>query len=195
VKRQVPDRKVFVILKKAIIMDSTYVKPPRTILEAFQCLPEGTLAQLINNQIIMSPAPTNSHQEVLGEIFCQLLLFVKKNMLGIVRIAPFDVYLSRRNAFQPDIIFISNDNLPKLRERGFYGAPDLVIEILSPASWRFDAEDKKDEYERSGVKEYWMIDSKEKTAEGFYLSGNEFQPVASSTGTITFQLFPLTISF
>ena len=176
-------------------MANVYTPPPRTMLEVYQGLPEGTLAQLINNQIFMSPSPTNSHQKVLGTIFKQLLDFVESGNLGEVRVAPFDVYLNRKNAFQPDIIFIANENLHKLEEDGFHGAPDLVIEILSPGSWRFDKEDKKDEYERSGVKEYWMVEPRDKTTEGFFLQNNEYQPLPSETGKISLQLLPLTITF
>ena len=59
--------------------------------------------------------------------------------------------------------------LKSIKEDGFYGAPDLVIEILEPVTWCLDKEDKKDEYERSGVKEYWMVDSINKSTEGFQL--------------------------
>lgn len=176
-------------------MANVYTSPPRTILEVYRGLPEGTLAQLINNQIIMSPSPTNSHQKVLGKIFRQLCDFVEGNNLGEVRVAPFDVHFNRKNVFQPDIIFIANDNLHHLKEDGFYGAPDLVIEILSPGTWRVDKEDKKDEYERSGVKEYWMVEPRDKTTEGFVLHNKEYQLVPSETGTITLQLLQCTLTF
>ena len=176
-------------------MDSAYIKPPRTLMEVYQNLPEGTLAQLINNQIYMSPAPTNSHQEVLDKIYRRLGDYIEKNNLCKTRVAPFDVYLNRKNAFQPDIIFIANDNLNNLKESGFYGAPDLVIEILSPATWHFDKGDKKDIYEQCGVKEYWMINPINKSTEGFYLQNNIFQPLPAETGSITFQLLDYTIIF
>lgn len=172
-----------------------YTPPPRTILEVFENLPEGTLAQLIHNQIYMSPAPKTPHQLILGTIFYQLHGFVEKNNLGQVILAPVDVYLNSRNVYQPDIIFIANENLHNLQENGFHGAPDLVIEILSPGTWRFDKEDKKDEYERSGVREYWMVEPGDKTAEGFYLDDNEFQLLPATKGEITLRLFPLTLTF
>lgn len=176
-------------------MNTVYTPPPRTILEVFQNLPEGTLAQLINNQIYMSPAPKSIHQIVLGKIYNQLYNLVEKHSLGQVLVAPFDVYLNRRNAYQPDIIFIANENLHKLQESGFYGAPDLVIEILSPGTWRFDKEDKRDEYERSGVAEYWMVDPADKTAEGFYLEAGQYQPIPLEKGQLDFRLFPFSITF
>src|SRR5437867_1952075 len=153
-------------------MEKVHVQPPRTILEVFESLPEGTLAQLINNQIVMSPAPGTPHQRVLGKIYNLLSKFVEENNLGEVFVAPYDVYLNRRNVYQPDIIFIAKENLYKIQENGLQGAPDLVIEILSPATWHYDKGDKKDEYERSGVKEYRMVDPLDKSAEGFYLTGD-----------------------
>lgn len=173
----------------------TYIKPPRTIMEVFQSLPEGTMAQLINNQIVMSPAPSDPHQKVIDKIYRRLGDYVEKNNLGETRVAPYDVYLSRRNAFQPDIIFNANENLHKIQHNGLHGAPDLVIEILSPATWRIDKEDKKDEYERSGVREYWIVDPIDKSTEGFQLVNNEFQPLPSEKGKLSIQLLNCTMSF
>lgn len=176
-------------------MESNYIKPLRTLREVFQQLPEGTLAQLINNHIVMSPVPTDSHQKVLDKIYRRLGDFVEKNGLGATRVAPYDVYLNRRNVFQPDIIFIANENLPNIKDNGFHGAPDLVIEILLPDTWRADKEDKKDEYKRSGVKEYWMIDPADKSTEGYQLATGEFQSIPSEKGTISFRLFDFMLSF
>lgn len=176
-------------------MESTYTKPLQTLMEVFESLPEGTLAQLINNQIIMSPAPSDAHQEAVLEIGTELHQFVKKNRLGKVRIAPYDVYLNRRNAYQPDIVFIANENLHKIKRNGLHGAPNLVIEILSPGSWHYDKGDKKDEYERNGVKEYWIVDPTTKSAEGFQLVNGEYEPLPSEEGKITFRLFDYTLAF
>lgn len=164
-------------------------------MEVFQLLPEGTLAQLINNQIVMSPAPSDRHQDILDRIYRRLGDYVEKNNLGKTRPAPYDVYLNRRNAYQPDIVFIANENLHKIKDNGFHGAPDLVIEILSPATWRLDKEDKKDEYERSGVKEYWVVDPTDKTTEGFQLVNGEFQSIPAETGQISIQVLGYTIAF
>ena len=67
--------------------------------------------------------------------------------------------------------------------------------MLSPATWRPDKEDKKNEYERSGVKEYWMADPADKSTEGFYLVAGEFQPLPAEPGTIAFRLFECTMTF
>lgn len=176
-------------------MERTYTKPLQTLLEIFESLPEGTLAQLINNQIVMSPAPSDAHQKVLDKIYRRLGDFVENNSLGETRTAPYDVYLNRRNVYQPDISFIANENTHKIQPNGFHGAPDLVIEILSPATWRFDKEDKKDEYERSGVKEYWMVEPLDKSTEGFRLVGDEFQPLPAEPGKLFIQLLNFNLAF
>lgn len=164
-------------------------------MEVFQSLPEGTLAQLINNQIIMSPAPSDAHQKTIDKIYRRLGDFVEKDQLGETRVAPYDVYLNRRNAYQPDIIFIANENLHKIKTNGLHGAPDLVIEILSPSSWHYDKGDKKDEYERNGVREYWIVDPTDKTTEGFWLANGEYEPLPSEEGKITFRMFDYTLDF
>ncbi|NTS42804.1 Uma2 family endonuclease [Flavisolibacter sp. BT320] len=165
------------------------------MLEVFENLPEGTLAQLINNQIYMSPSPSNSHQKVLDKIYRQLGNYVEEMGLGETRVAPFDVFLNNKNAYQPDILFIANKSLSNLKEQGFFGAPDLVIEILSPATKRFDKGEKKAEYEKSGVKEYWIVDPADKTTEGFMLQNGLFSPLPGGKGEIAFQLIPLRIMF
>src|SRR2546421_4941537 len=120
----------------------TRIRPPRTMLEVYKSLPEGTLCQLINNQIIMSPSPLDIHQKILGKIFVALVNLVESNKSGEVRIAPYDVYFNKKNVYQPDIVFISNDNIHKIEKDGLHGAPDIVIEVLSPSTAKYDLEDK-----------------------------------------------------
>src|SRR5437667_60310 len=133
------------------------LNPPRTVFEVFEMLPEGTLCQIINNTLVMSPAPTDSHQKVLGKIFTKLFNFIDDKQLGELRVAPYDVYIDEENVFQPDIVFISAENVHLIKERGLFGAPDLVIEILSAGNKKYDTKNKKDVYEKNGVKEYWLV--------------------------------------
>ena len=96
-------------------MESAYRKPPRTMMEVFRSLPEGTLVQLINNQLYLYPSHTDAHQSILGKILLQFGNFVEENNAGKFLLGPFDVYLNKRNAFQPDIIFALNENLNKFK--------------------------------------------------------------------------------
>ena len=87
-------------------MTQTLTRPPKTILEVWESLPEGTLCELINNKLIMSPSPLDIHQVILNEINIEMSLFLKKNKLGEIRIAPYDVHFSEENILQPDLLFI-----------------------------------------------------------------------------------------
>lgn len=74
-------------------MSSTLLHtPPRTILEVFESLPEGTRCEVINNTLVISPSPLDTHQKVLGKIFTKLSLLVEEKNLGELRIAPYDVH-------------------------------------------------------------------------------------------------------
>src|SRR5688572_19014864 len=101
-------------------------------MEVFKMLPEGTLCEVINNTIYMSPGASYEHRRIKRKLMRKLDEFVEKNKLGEVFDAPMDVFLDDENAFQPDILFISNKNKGKLISgSGFKGVPDMIIEILS----------------------------------------------------------------
>ncbi len=116
----------------------------------------------------MTPAPSRIHQEVTIIIARELSQFLKGNPCRIYT-APFDVRLSRKNAadeavttvFQPDICVICD--LSKLDDRGCVGAPDIVVEILSPGNNKKELRNKYEIYEEAGVLEYWIIWPLEKT--------------------------------
>lgn len=166
-------------------MESILIQqPPRTIREVYDTLPEGTLAQLIENQLVMTPSPTDSHQEILLEISVTIHNYLKNHTIGKVRIAPYDVHLDDENVFQPDLIFIRTENLSNIQQNGYHGTPDLVLEVLSPGTVRQDKGKKKSVYERHGVSEYWLVDPDTKEAEGYFLKDGEYGKPLRSTGKI-----------
>ena len=169
--------------------------PPRTMYDVWESLPEGTLCQLVNNNLVMSPSPVNIHQVIVGEIFIELSLFIKNQKLGEVKIAPYDVHFSKRNIFQPDIIFIANENLHKVESKGLVGVPDLVVEILSPGTAHVDMGEKRDVYEQYGVKEYFIVDPATKTVTPLILQGKEFVEMETTVGIIGSTLLNTVISF
>lgn len=174
----------------------TYVKPPRTGLEAFEIMPEGTLCQLINDVLIMSPAPTPNHQSASGIIYEEISGFVRTKKLGKVFYSPIDVYLNDKNVFQPDIIYIAKDRLEIIDwKKGIMGAPDLVIEVLSKGNETYDLTEKKTAYEVSGVKEYWVVDPETKWCEGFILENKVYKSVGEGNGQLNIRMFPLSVSF
>jgi Uma2 family endonuclease len=168
--------------------------PPRTIFEVFEGLPEGTLCQVISNQLVMSPASTSRHQQTIREIFLKLNNHVVSHHLGEVLFAPLDVYLDTENIYQPDIIFISKERLHIIEAR-INGAPDLIIEVLSPGTEKVDKTDKKVVYKKKGVKEYWIVAPVSKKVIGYYLSGSQYIEIPSQNGEIISRLFGVTINF
>jgi Uma2 family endonuclease len=169
--------------------------PPRTILEVFESLPEGTLCQLITNQLIMSPARTYQHQHLVTEIIRQLSNYVIENNLGEVVTAPVDVYFDKENVFQPDILFIAKDRLEIVKDGRVKGSPDLIIEILSPGTESYDKRTKKEVYEQHGVQEYWMVDPLTKNAMGYKLVNDQYKEIGTLKEEIRLQLFAVTIQF
>ena len=119
--------------------------------------------ELINGELYMAPAPSWEHQRNKGKLFSVLEGFVYSNRLGEVADAPLDVYLSDEDVFQPDIVFISNERLGIIRSDGIHGAPDLVIEVLSPGTERIDRTLKSERYEMFDVREYWQANPIAKT--------------------------------
>lgn len=131
--------------------------------EDYEKLPEGAPYQLIGGELIMTPSPVPYHQIILRRIGFELVKFVEERRLGEVIYAPMDVYLSKTETYQPDIIFISNERLNIIGEKKIEAAPDLVMEILLESTAYYDLRHKKRVYESSGVKEYWIIDPMEKS--------------------------------
>ncbi len=143
----------------------------------------------------MSPAPLDNHQKVLGKIFVKIYSFVEQHNLGEVRVSPYDVHFDEENIFQPDIVFVAKQNTRLIKERGLYGAPDLVVEILSPSNKGYDKKDKKHVYEKYGVKEYWIVEPNDKTVTGYVLVNDEFIELASTEGIIESKLLSKTFRF
>jgi len=166
------------------------------MMEVYKSLPEGTLAEIIDNQIYMSPSPVYNHQEVLIEIASQIRNVLKKSD-GRIVIAPFDVYLDEtRNAVQPDIVVILNGNKGTLNYHGhFHGVPDILIEILSPNNKDHDLIRKKDLYERFGVKEYWIVDPETKLSLVYERISDQYKLAAEDIGFIKSTLLQASFSF
>jgi Uma2 family endonuclease len=124
-------------------------------------LPEGPpYYELVEGQFIMSPPPILFHQGIIGNIVRILYRYLDEHPIGEVFFAPCGVFLTEINAYQPDAFYISNERLTILADRGVDGAPDLVIEVLSPSTERIDKGPKKKIYAATGVQELWLIDPK-----------------------------------
>ena len=120
--------------------------------------PEGERYELINGVLIMAAAPNEAHQIDVGALGARMYVFSDDNGLGKVFFSPFDVVLSDTDVVQPDLLFVSNERAHIRTPANVQGAPDLVVEILSPSSSNRDWREKFDLYAKHGVKEYWIID-------------------------------------
>lgn len=137
-------------------------------------LPEGSPYQLIGGELVLTPAPGTYHQVVSMKLELQMASFVLNHDLGLVLYAPVDVYLGETETYQPDVVFISRERMPIIEPARINGAPDLVVEILSPATAYYDLRKKYKTYEKCGVKEYWVVDPEEKSVQLFTLVGGKF---------------------
>ncbi len=135
---------------------------------------DGKRYEILNGELIMSPSPTTLHQRVVGKLFTELKIFVEKNNLGEVFISPYDVILNDNDIVQPDIIFMSNENVNIITDENIKGSPDLLVEILSPSTGYYDLVEKKDIYEKSGIKEYWIVDPQKKWIEVYSLKQHKY---------------------
>ena len=118
--------------------------------------------ELLSGELVMSPSPKEIHQYILGRLFLRLGTFIYGRNLGKVYCSPFDVVLSDTDVVQPDLLFVSNSRESIITEENVRGAPDLVVEILSPATAERDRTVKLDLYARYGVREYWIVDPDDK---------------------------------
>jgi Uma2 family endonuclease len=149
--------------------------PPRTIMEVFKSLPEGTLAEVINQNLYMSPSPSKNHQRLVRQFLVAFSNFIEPLKLGEIFSAPFDVFLDEyANAVQPDLMFISKEKLSIVKDDGVHGVPDLIVEMLSPSNEKYDLVKKRDLYEKFRVKEYWVINPDTKESFGFFLKDGKY---------------------
>ncbi len=133
--------------------------------EFLQIPDDGYNYELIDGVVMMSPGPTPQHQRIAMEIAFQLATYLRDHPVGAA-LPEIDVHLGQGPTggdlvYKPEVVFIRAERLPDIHEK-ITGAPDLVVEVVSKGSRRFDGETKKDDYQRCGVLEYWLIDPERK---------------------------------
>ncbi|MDA8334059.1 MAG: Uma2 family endonuclease [Peptococcaceae bacterium] len=129
--------------------------------EDYAKLPEGAPYQLIGGELVLSPAPETRHQRTKRKLVAKMSVYVEEHDLGEVFDAPTDVYFNDEETYQPDVLFIPWDRGEIVEKGMINGAPDLVVEVLSPSTAKDDLTTKFTTYERYGVKEYWVINPKD----------------------------------
>ena len=136
----------------------------------------GQYAEYVDGEIIENMSVTKAHSLLSHFLSSILQLFVESGKLGQIYSEPYQMRMTFEDKVkgrEPDIFFVANENLDRLTELYLEGAADLVVEIVSPESIIRDTQDKFEEYETAGVKEYWIIDPNRRTANfyGFDESG------------------------
>src|ERR1051325_9333161 len=153
--------------------------------------------QLIEGELYTSPSPNWYHQEIVTNLARPLLRYLDKKPIGKIYFAPVDTFLTDLNVNQPDVAFIRNKRKSIIQEEGVIGAPDFVVEILSPRTAKYDRGAKRDIYARTGVEEMWIVDPELKTVQVYRFAESADAPVATHNikQKFTSPVFPgLTIS-
>ena len=163
-------------------MDALKQEKIYTIKDIYE-LPDGKRAELIDGKIYYMAPPSWKHQRISGYLYNEIYNYIKENKGGCeVLAAPFAVFLSEDdiNYVEPDLSVICDQS--KLDEKGCHGAPDWIIEIVSPGNPGHDYIRKLNLYADAGVREYWIVDPRTKQVLIYYLEQTDFQ-----MGTYTFQ--------
>lgn len=155
------------------------IRAPLTY-DDYLLLPEdGSRYELIEGELLMTPAPLISHQRLSIRLSNRIGPFVERQNLGELFAAPTDVYLSHVNVVQPDLLFIAKEHSDRIVRACIHGAPDLVIEILSEGTRRRDEVTKLRLYAQFDVREYWVFDPFREGARVYRLKDGVYEQAAN----------------
>ena len=154
------------------------------VYDDFLALPDdGRRYEIIEGVLYVSNAPSAEHQLIVTNLATDLLTHVRAHRLGQVIVTPFEVHLSERTRpVQPDLIFVSSGRWLGSGVQFFTGAPDLVVEVLSPSSIRTDRVIKFTAYEQASVAEYWIVNPGLHSIEVYTLSHGEYALLGEFSG-------------
>ncbi len=138
--------------------------------------------EILKGELSVTPAPTTKHQTVSGNLFIVLADHIRKRDLGRLFYAPVDLILEPTSVLQPDLLFVSKARQDIITERAVEGAPDLVVEIVSPTTSRNDRVTKAQIYARHAVSAYWIVDPEQETVEIYLLDGSGYRLAATLRG-------------
>lgn len=135
----------------------------------------GKIYEVIDGVLYMTPAPGWFHQTAVAALVALIRNFIRPRKLGKVVTAPIGVVLDEANGVEPDVVFVSTARLSIISERGVEGAPDLVVEVLSPSTAARDRGIKMRRYAAAGVPHYWIVDPVNQTLEAYRLGTNGYE--------------------
>jgi Uma2 family endonuclease len=142
--------------------------------EFIEWLDEDTYAEWVDGEIVFMPSPVSIGHQNIGSFLDRVLgLYIEVNDLGKLVLAPYVMRMAAiARGREPDLIFVRKDRLHLITRNYLNGPADLAVEIVSPESQERDREEKFAEYERAGVREYWLIDPDQQTAEFYALAAD-----------------------
>lgn len=159
----------------------------------FLQLPEGPpYYELVNGELVEKPCPDMLHQIICANVVRSFFTFLNGQRIGEVFFGLCGVYLTKTDAYQPDVFYIANERLSIIEKHGVQGAPDLVIEVLSPSTERHDKGPKKKIYAATGVEELWLVDPRAREVAVFDLQQSVESPrvTVRANGKFESPLFP-----
>ena len=136
---------------------------------------DGKRYEILAGELAVTPAPNLKHQISSANVFKIVSRHVDDNKLGITLYAPIDLILESTSVLQPDLLFVSQARWNILTDKGIVGAPDLVVEILSPTTTRNDRVTKAQIYARHKVPAYWIVDPEQESIEIYLLSADGYR--------------------
>ncbi|MDP9367082.1 MAG: Uma2 family endonuclease [Chloroflexota bacterium] len=145
---------------------------------------DGNRYEIIAGVLCVSPSPTEVHQAISFRLTLLVGNFVTAERLGKVYAAPFDVRLSEQDVVQPDLIFVSRSRLSIISPTCIEGAPDLLVEILSPSTRDRDRTRKARRYAMSGVPQYWLVDPDARTVTVLSLERGTYRALPKEQGVV-----------
>jgi len=157
----------------------TQIAPVKFTYEDFLLFPDdGKRHELLDGDHYMSPSPRTNHQVIVSNLDRTVGAWVDKKSLGSLFVAPYDVVLSDLDVVEPDLVYVSAARAAIITDDNIHGAPDLVVEILSPSSRKTDEVIKRKTYERHGILEYWIVDPELSTVKVHRLVSGRYVRVA-----------------
>jgi Uma2 family endonuclease len=135
---------------------------------------ENQLYELLNGVIVKRSSPSPAHQSTLLALAKKLDDFTRNKQLGKIFVAPIDIFLDEENLVLPDLVFVAESKKHIITENGIEGSPNLVVEILSPSTARYDRGEKMKLYKRHQIHEYWIIDPKALSVEIYFYQNEDY---------------------
>jgi Uma2 family endonuclease len=161
--------------------------------EDYAALPnDGNRYEILEGELAVTPAPSTKHQTASVNLTVLLTQHIREKDLGKLFHAPIDLILESAAVLQPDLLFVSKARQHIITDRAIEGAPDLVIEILSPTTSRSDRVTKAQIYARHKVAAYWIVDPEHEAVEIYLLNVDSYRLVVTLQGETPLPVAPFT---